>query len=140
MSAFENSNTGSPGGQTVLLVEDSMAQAEVFKNYLINEPYSVEHATSGEAALEFLARSTPAVMLLDLGLPGIQGMELLKLFQENKVPEWLRARIPLIFQGDRLVAIPGIPAWKVPPVTSKAHGAKAGESGWMITFDIEDRL
>jgi tRNA(Ile)-lysidine synthetase-like protein len=63
-----------------------------------------------------------------------------KLFQENNVPEWLRARIPLIFQGDRLVAIPGIPAWKVPPVTSKAHGAKAGESGWVITFDIEDRL
>jgi tRNA(Ile)-lysidine synthase len=63
-----------------------------------------------------------------------------KLFQENNVPEWLRARIPLIFQGDQLVAIPGIPAWKVPPVISRAHRAKTGENGWMITFDIDDRL
>ncbi len=63
-----------------------------------------------------------------------------KLFQENNVPEWLRARLPLIFQGDRLVAIPGIPAWNVPPVISKAQRAKTGENGWIITFDIEDRL
>ena len=55
MSAIEISDTGSPDNQTVLLVEDSMAQAEVYKNYLINEPYSVEHVTSGEAALEYLA-------------------------------------------------------------------------------------
>jgi len=52
----------------------------------------------------------------------------------------LRGRVPLIFQGDRLVAIPGIPAWKVPSVIAKAQRAKAGENGWMITFDIKDRL
>jgi tRNA(Ile)-lysidine synthase len=63
-----------------------------------------------------------------------------KLFQENDVPEWLRGRVPLIFQGDRLVAIPGIPAWKVPSVIAKAQRAKASENGWMITFDIKDRL
>ena len=63
-----------------------------------------------------------------------------KLFQENNVPEWLRRRVPLIFQGDRLVAIPGIPAWKVPSVIVKAQRAGASENGWMITFDIKDRL
>ncbi len=70
--------------QSILLVEDSAAQAAAYTAYLLEEPYRVDHVTSGEAALEYLVHSVPGLILLDLGLPGIGGLEVLRqLRQEN---------------------------------------------------------
>jgi len=63
-----------------------------------------------------------------------------KLFQENNVPEWLRCRMPLVFRGDELIAIPGIPAWNIASVVSKSSRAHPGEIGWKFIFDIQDRI
>jgi tRNA(Ile)-lysidine synthase len=37
------------------------------------------------------------------------------LFQERGVPPWLRPRIPLVYRGERLVAVAGVAACGPPP-------------------------
>jgi len=72
-----------PTGQSVLLVEDSPSQAIAYLAYLQEESYSVVHAENGEIALEHVALNVPDVVVLDLGLPGIQGMEVLQAIREQ---------------------------------------------------------
>ena len=79
-----DTTTGSSRAPPILLVEDSASQAAAYTAYLLDGPYRVDHVTSGEAALEYLEHTVPGVILLDLGLPGIAGLDVLKkLRQEN---------------------------------------------------------
>ena len=70
----------------VLLVEDSPSQAEAYKAYLASEPLDVVHVTTGEDALEHLATEVPDVILLDLQLPGVHGMEVLNHVVRQELP------------------------------------------------------
>jgi DNA-binding NtrC family response regulator len=70
---------------TVLLVEDDLVVAECYKKYLENEPINLVHVNTGEAALRHLQQTTPAAILLDLGLPDISGMDILKSVSEQKL-------------------------------------------------------
>ncbi|OQY43626.1 MAG: sigma-54-dependent Fis family transcriptional regulator [Candidatus Parabeggiatoa sp. nov. 2] len=70
---------------SVLLVEDDLVVAECYKNYLENEPINLVHVDTGEAALLHLQQATPAAILLDLGLPDISGMDILKWVSEQKL-------------------------------------------------------
>jgi two-component system, repressor protein LuxO len=66
----------------ILLVEDSTAQAAVYRSYLEADGHHVHAVGTGEAALDYLQRRQPAAMLLDLQLPGIQGLEVMSRLRE----------------------------------------------------------
>ncbi len=72
--------------KTILLVEDSESQAKAYCAYLAQDALHVEHVESGEAALDYLAGSLPDVILLDLNLPGMHGMEVLKDVVARQLP------------------------------------------------------
>jgi DNA-binding response OmpR family regulator len=59
----------------VLLVEDDQAVAEPLVRALRHEGYVVDHAGSGSAALAALADHPPDLVVLDLGLPEVDGLE-----------------------------------------------------------------
>jgi DNA-binding response OmpR family regulator len=59
----------------VLVVEDDPTVAEVVVTYLKHAGYEVEHAPDGDDALEAAARAWPDLVVLDLMLPGIDGLE-----------------------------------------------------------------
>ena len=61
----------------VLIVEDDGAVAKVIKDYLVPEGYAVLSERTGEEAMEALTRIKDGVVLLDLGLPDVDGLELL---------------------------------------------------------------
>lgn len=66
----------------ILLVEDSEDLAFVYQAYLNKNSYDVHHVVNGQDALRFLAENKPAAVLLDLQLPDIQGVEVLKKIRE----------------------------------------------------------
>ena len=72
--------------KTVLLVEDSVSQAEAYRAYLATEPLKVDLVASGEAALEYLDSELPHVILLDLQLPGMHGTEVLNSVIARQLP------------------------------------------------------
>jgi two-component system KDP operon response regulator KdpE len=62
----------------VLVVEDEAALARALAINLRARAFEVEVAGTGAAALELVARFRPDVVLLDLGLPDLDGMEVLQ--------------------------------------------------------------
>jgi len=70
----------------VLLLEDSPTLSAVYKGYLAKEPYNVITADNGQQALELINRSCPHILLLDLNLPDMKGMDILKYIHEQELP------------------------------------------------------
>lgn len=60
---------------TILLIEDEVEIAELLALYFEKEGFRLVHADNGEAGLQRLEERSPRVVLLDVGLPGIDGME-----------------------------------------------------------------
>lgn len=72
----------------VLLVEDEPHIAEGLIFNLTEEGYDITHVLSGEEALELLSRKNYALLILDLMLPGIDGLEVCQRLrlQGNQLP------------------------------------------------------
>ncbi len=62
----------------VLVVDDEAANRTALERILVREGYAVIHAEDGPSALAQLRENPPAVMLTDLKMPGMSGLELLK--------------------------------------------------------------
>jgi len=65
----------------ILLVEDETVLRDALKEWLIDDGYDVETAESGEEALEMVKKEEYGVVVLDLRLPGINGLHV---FEEVK--------------------------------------------------------
>ncbi|OIN13121.1 sigma-54-dependent transcriptional regulator [Oceanisphaera psychrotolerans] len=63
---------------SVLLVEDTASLAALYQAYLQDEPLSLTVVTNGQQALEHIRRQPPDILLLDLILPDMPGMEILQ--------------------------------------------------------------
>jgi DNA-binding response OmpR family regulator len=62
----------------VLVVEDEPAISDLQTLYLTREGFDVLVVRSGEAALEAVAAQRPIAVVLDVGLPGIDGTEVVR--------------------------------------------------------------
>ncbi len=62
----------------VLLVEDTPSIARVYMEYLRKEPLEVEHVETGGAAVKAIEKRTPEGILLDLVLPDMDGLDILR--------------------------------------------------------------
>ncbi len=71
---------------SLLIVDDEILTLNNLKRALEKEGYEIYLADSGERALEILTKVKPHLVLLDLMLPGISGLEVLKRIKE-KEPE-----------------------------------------------------
>ena len=63
---------------TILLVDDEPDIRDVLEIYLTDLGYSVHSAGNGEAALKTFHRVVPAIVLTDIKMPGMDGIELLR--------------------------------------------------------------
>ena len=66
---------------SVLIVDDEPGIRESLTGVLQDEGYVVHAVESGEAGLEFLAHHNCDVMLLDIWLPGMDGIQALEKIQ-----------------------------------------------------------
>jgi two-component system KDP operon response regulator KdpE len=67
----------------VLVVDDEPGILRAVQTNLGRHDYRVETATSGEAALEAYNRVRPDLVLLDLGLPDMDGLDVLRAIRER---------------------------------------------------------
>jgi len=76
----------------ILIVDDEPDLVELLSYNLKKEGFTVTSAVDGEEALLMLKKSTFSLILLDLMLPGIQGLELCRILRQNQKTE----HIPII--------------------------------------------
>jgi DNA-binding response OmpR family regulator len=60
----------------VLIVEDDENIAELLRLHLHDEGYAIEHATDGEVGMQLVERGHWDALVLDLMLPGVDGLEI----------------------------------------------------------------
>jgi two-component system, OmpR family, response regulator MprA len=72
----------------ILLVDDDRAVRDALRRALALAGYEVSAAADGEAALEEIARAVPEAVVLDIGLPGLDGIEVCRRVRMlgNRVP------------------------------------------------------
>jgi DNA-binding response OmpR family regulator len=93
-----------PDVETVLVVDDEPIVREVVVRYLEREGYRTLEAADGNRARELLQRESPSLVVLDLMLPGTDGLALCR---------WIRSHssLPLIMltargeEADRIVGL-----------------------------------
>ena len=89
---------------TILVVDDEPTIREIVVGYLGREGYETLEAADGNRARQLLERNSPDLVVLDLMLPGIDGLELCR---------WIRSRsrLPVIMltargeESDRIVGL-----------------------------------
>ncbi len=91
-------------GQTILIVEDDPQIREVVRIALSRADYSVEEARDGKAALVALDRLRPDLIVLDIGLPELDGLALCRQIRKT-------SDVPVLFltaradEVDRIVGL-----------------------------------
>jgi two-component system alkaline phosphatase synthesis response regulator PhoP len=77
---------------TILAIEDEEDIAELIRYNLEREGYRMLHADSGERGLEVVRRQRPDLLLLDLMLPGMDGLEVCRRVKADAAT----AQIPIV--------------------------------------------
>ncbi len=70
----------------VLVVEDSHSVGLLYSAYLKTEKITMQLVETGGAAMSAIENQIPQVILLDLNLPDMSGMDILKFVTENRLP------------------------------------------------------
>ncbi len=90
--------------ETVLVVDDESTIRDVLVRYLRREGYATLEAGDGESARELLERQWPSLVVLDLMLPGLDGLALCRWIRD-------RSQLPVIMltargeEADRIVGL-----------------------------------
>lgn len=93
--------------ETILLIEDEKNIVELVKYNLEQEGFSVLSATRGDTGLDLALKSKPNLVILDLMLPEIDGLEICKTLRQNEKT----SAIPIIIltakaqESDRIVGL-----------------------------------
>ncbi len=74
----------SDGRPHILLVEDNATIRDAFCLLLTESGYEMSCASCGEEALKSLRETVPDLILMDLGLPDIPGLELTRRLKEDE--------------------------------------------------------
>lgn len=91
-------------GQLILIVEDEIGLAQVLRDYLERAGFLVETAADGLTGISIAQEKKPALVLLDLNLPGMDGLDVAReLRRTSDVPiVMVTARVE---ETDRLIGL-----------------------------------
>ena len=79
--------------KTILVVDDEPPIVQVVGDLLKQHGYKVMEASSGKEALEILKKSKPNLILLDIMMPGMDGLDVIEKIKSNKNFD----KIPVVF-------------------------------------------
>ena len=85
-----------PGDHLILIIEDEPPIRRFLRASLTNEGYRLNEAASGEEGLRVASSQPPDLVILDLGLPDIDGQEVLR-----RLREWFTAPIIILSARDQ---------------------------------------
>jgi CheY-like chemotaxis protein len=126
----------------ILLVEDKRITRVAIKAILSGLGYVLKEVDSGEKALKTLARTSYDAIILDIRLPGINGIDMLKAAKELRIslPPVIvltdRSNVKNAFEAGKLEAFRFVPKGRLEPESFKeiivAAIGRGGEAGRVV--------
>ena len=84
---------GEKNSARILIVEDHTEMLQVLRKFLSERGFEIVEANSGETAIESIVQNEPDVILLDVMLPGMSGIEVTRKIRNNGV---VKGYIPIL--------------------------------------------
>ena len=77
-------------GEPILIVDDNVQNLKLARVVLANEGYDVRTAAHAEEALRVLTTFVPRLILMDIQLPGMDGLQLTRLLRREPAHDGIR--------------------------------------------------
>jgi DNA-binding response OmpR family regulator len=108
--------------QTILHIEDNDDHARLVRRILEPHGYQLVHASDGESGLRMAVENKPALILLDLGLPDVDGQTLIGLLKS--MPEVAQAPLVALTAwpsdtGERMAKAYGCDGYIAKPISAR---------------------
>ena len=97
MTNQASAGLATPRKPAILIVDDAPDNVSLLRTMLLRQDYQTFVATSGERAIEIAQRIKPDLVLLDVVMPGMDGLETCRRLKAHPAT----ARIPVIFMSAR---------------------------------------
>jgi class 3 adenylate cyclase len=99
----------------ILVVDDQPDNVQLLSDLLTLHGYTVETASGGQAALDAVARAVPDLVLLDVVMPGLSGLDVLRRLRADA----------------RLAMLPVVLVTALDPDTERVKGLEAGADDFL---------
>jgi CheY-like chemotaxis protein len=100
----------------VLVIDDNQSIHQLFERYLAPHHYQVIHAHSGPEALQLAVEARPAVITLDVMMPGMDGWQVLRDLAQNPATTHIPVIICSVLQEPELALSLGARAYLKKPI------------------------
>ena len=120
----------------ILIIDDNEAFAKTLKDTLPKDKYTVISATNGKAGLQEMSKEVPDIIILDLLMPQMGGVEFLDVLKStggNKIPILISSQVSKMEDISNAI-VAGM------DVGVKGYIIKASENLDKIVQEIEDVL
>ena len=67
----------------ILIIDDEPEICKMITEFLFDAGYSASYALNGPDGLAMIKRDSPSLVLLDIGMPGMNGIEVMRLIHEQ---------------------------------------------------------
>ena len=108
-------------GPVVVVIEDDRRSLDLLTLYLVGAHADVVPASTGEEGLAAVRRLRPAAVVLDIGLPGMDGWELMAAVKDDPVTA-------------------GVPVVVVSVLDERARGLASGAASYLVKPVSRDEL
>jgi len=117
-------------GEPILIVDDTPLNLKLTRILLVNEGYKVMTAASAEEALELLRSYHPQLILADIQMPGMDGLELTRRIKQNQETRDISvvALTAFAMKGDEQKAVEaGCDGYITKPIDTRSLGGRIRE-------------
>jgi CheY-like chemotaxis protein len=114
-------------GEPILIVDDTPVNLKLTRMLLVNEGYSVVTAASAEEALELLRSYRPRLILADIQLPGMDGLEMTRRIKRDAATQGIAvvALTAFAMKGDEQKAMDaGCDGYITKPIDTRTLGER----------------
>src|SRR4051794_39559300 len=114
-------------GEPILIVDDTPVNLKLTRILLVNEGYTVLTAASAEEALELLRSHHPGLILADIQLPGMDGLEMTRRIKGDPATRDIRvvALTAFAMNGDEEKALDaGCDGYITKPIETRTLGER----------------
>ncbi len=103
--------------RVVLVVEDNLATQRLFRHYLTEAGYATDAISDGIRIVELVKQIRPAVICLDIRLPGVSDWEALRRLKEDPETSSIPIVVATVLEDDDTAFALGAASFLTKPIT-----------------------